>query len=261
MLHIVQVVMWGVAETPQLFVDEEKARAAYVDCASKHWEQRYAAYCDHHGTSRESFLSAQAFVRTIDVSEKSLINFWTFNPDQIGLDCRGKDGLDREDLRQLREGVVAVREGLTGLLDRVSNLAETFAGLDGPPAQEDSAPTAAQQEKLEQDREKYRSKDWMAFVASLKRLGSGSKNEFVLLPRDDWRQQVYSNLTTLEYWDWVAETVATCKQEASVSGYSVTEDSGHPGYFKFWKDEKSSSESYCSEWEAWCAAGLHHRHN
>ena len=60
MLHIVQVVMWGVAETPQLFLDEATARTAYVECAKKHWEQRYSAYCEHHGVSSDLFASAQA---------------------------------------------------------------------------------------------------------------------------------------------------------------------------------------------------------
>jgi hypothetical protein len=29
MLHIVQIVIWGVAETPEVFGDEAKARASY----------------------------------------------------------------------------------------------------------------------------------------------------------------------------------------------------------------------------------------
>ncbi len=85
MVHIVQVVMWGVAETPQLFADESKARAAYVECAKKHWGQRYAAYCEHHGLSSDTFDSAQGFVDTLDVSEKSRIHYWTVNADELGL--------------------------------------------------------------------------------------------------------------------------------------------------------------------------------
>lgn len=267
MLHIVQVVMWGVAETPQLFVDEEKARSAYVECAQKRWDQRYSAYCEHHGMSRDAFLSAQAFVKTLDVSEKSCINFWTFNPAEIGLgdSAKAPAGPSPEELQEVTGKIAALKEGLTRLVDDVSKVADTLAGKEVSP---DSAPAVrveetvapppeAKERKPEPDPEKYKTQEWKNFVGTIKRLCSGSRNDFYLLPRDDWRNDVYSNLTSLEYWDWVADNIVQHQEEAKEANYSVVEDSEAPGYYRFQNPEGIPSESYYSEWEAWCAAGLH----
>ncbi len=265
MLHIVQVVMWGVAETPQLYLDEAKARSAYAECARKHWEQRYAAYCEHHGVSGDCFASAQAFVHTIDVSEKSTINYWTFNPEEAGLGG-SKDPLcpsEPEGFRHVTKEIVAVREGLTRLLDDVSNLTDRLARMEVSPVavQPVDAPekTALSPSPASQpDPETYTTPEWKAFVGTVKRLCSGDRNEFYLLPRDDWRQDVYSNLTSLEYWDWSADKIMTYKEKAKNANYSVIEAPESPGCYTFTNREGIASEECCdSEWEAWCAAGLH----
>jgi hypothetical protein len=268
MLHIVQIVMWGVAETPRVFVDEAKARAAYVEGAKTHWEQRYSAYCEHHGLSGDSFAAAQAFVNTIDVSEKSRLHYWTFNAEELDLgelkDPQGETA--REELRQVAEGIIAVQTGLTRLLDDLSILTDRFSRMDLSPV---AAPTAAgpekavpalsaiRQEEPEPDPATYTTPEWKAFVGTIKRFGSGSKNEFQLLRRDDWRQDVYSNRTSLEYWDWVADRVRKFIGRAKKANYSIIEDPDSPGCYRYTNQEGIASDDCCnSEWEAWCAAGL-----
>jgi hypothetical protein len=267
MLHVVQVVMWGVAETPQLFLDEAKARSAYVECARKHWAQRYAAYCEHHDASVDCFASAQAFVNTIDVSEKSAINYWTLNPEEAGLGDAELCGPGPEEFRQVAEGIVAVKEGLTRLLDDVSHLTDRCARLAVEPVEAQTvegpgktapSPSAVPEEEPESAPETYTTAEWKTFAGTIKRLCSGSRNEFYLLPRDNWRQAVYSNRTSLEYWDWLADRIVKYKENAKSAGFSVIEEPDSPGYYKFTNREGIASEDcYDSEWEAWCAAGLH----
>lgn len=269
MLHVVQVVMWGVAETPLLFLDEEKARSAYVENTRKQWEQRYAAYCEYHGTSAGSFSSAHAFISSIDASEKSTINFWTINPEEpgIGVSVSDQCGPGAEDYRQAVEGLHAVKEGLARLLFDVSNLADRFALTEGAsmktrpttgPKKSAPAPPTAPREEPESAPETYTTPEWKAFAGTIKRLCSGSRNEFYLLPKDDWRQDVYSNRTALEYWDWVADRIVKYKELAKSAGYSVIEDPAAPGCQRFINREGlASEECQDSEWEAWCAAGLH----
>ena len=268
MLHIVQVVKWGVAETPQLFVDEEKARSAFVQCAREHWMERYSAYCDHHGVSSDSFASAQAFVKTLDASEKSKINLWTFNPEEIGLSS-SKSPMHSpapEAFLQVTKKIEAVKDGLAQLLNDLSCLADRFAPMDASPGEaqaavpEKTAPSipAHPQEEPESDPQKYTTPEWKNFVGTITRLGSGSRNEFHLLPRDVWRQDVYSNRTALEYWDWVADSILKYKELAQNTNYSVIEDPDSSGYYRFKNEEGDESEDCCdSEWEAWCAAGLY----
>jgi hypothetical protein len=269
MLHVVQEVMWGVAETPQLFLDEAKAQAAFVECARKRWAQRYAAYCEHHGLSGDSFVAAQAFVNTIDVSEKSTINYWTFAPAAVGLgDATSPPcGPGPEEFRQIAEGLVAVRERLTQLLDDVSALTDRCARMDvspvgaetgGGPEKPALCSPAMAEERPEAAPETYTTPEWKTFVGTIKRLCSGSSNQSDLLPRDDWRQDVYSSRTALEYWDWVADRFKKYKEMAQDANYSVSEDPAAPGYYRFTNQQGSASKDrYDSEWEAWCAAGLH----
>jgi hypothetical protein len=42
MLHIVQVVLSGIAEIPKLHFDEARAESAYVECAKEYWAQSYS---------------------------------------------------------------------------------------------------------------------------------------------------------------------------------------------------------------------------
>src|SRR5512133_1930007 len=81
MLHIVQVLLSGSAETPRVFFDEGAARAAYVECAKKYWNQSYAAYCEGRGLDGTSFSSAQAFVAGFDLADRSRIHYWSVTPE------------------------------------------------------------------------------------------------------------------------------------------------------------------------------------
>lgn len=263
MLYVVQVVLWGVVEAPQLFIDEEKAQAAYVQWARKHWEQRYSAYCEHHGVSNDSFASAQAFVNSIDVSEKSKIHLWTFNPEEAGLNSMKQPA--QEEFRQAAKEIVAVRDGLAQLLNGLSILADRFSPMDASPGEaqtavpEKTAPSipVLPQEESDSDPQKYTTPEWKNFVGTITRLGSGIRNEFYLLNRDGWRRDVYSNRTSLEYWDWVADRIVKYKDKAKSTGYSVFEDPESGGYRFKNREGVESEESFDSEWEAWCAAGLY----
>jgi hypothetical protein len=263
MLYVVQVILWGAAEKPQLFADEEKAQVAYVQWARKYWEQRYAAYCDHHGASSDAFASAHAFVKTIDVSEKSKIHFWAFQPEEAGLNAMQQPA--QEEFRQAGKEIVAVRDGLAQLLNDLSSLADRFAPMDASPGEaqaavpEKTSPSlpALPQEEHDSDPQTYTTPEWKKFVGTIKRLGSGSRNEFYLLHRDDWRQDVYSNRTALEYWDWVADRIVKYKDKAKSASYSVVEAPESGGYRFRNREGVASDESFDSEWEAWCAAGLY----
>ncbi|HEY6871328.1 MAG TPA: hypothetical protein VI298_01245 [Geobacteraceae bacterium] len=269
MLHVVQVVMWGVAEAPRLFPDEAKARAAYVECAGRHWAQRYAAYCEHHGASGESFASAQAFVATIDASEKSTINYWTLSPEEVGLEewKNPLRGPGVEEFQHVAKDIVAVREGLARLLDDVSLLTDRCARMDGAPAEPQAGgepdttalpPAAAPEATQEADPATYTTQEWQNFAGMIRRVCCGSRNQADLLPRDDWRQDVYGSRTSLEYWDWVADRIRKYKEKAQGAGYAVVEDPAAPGSYRFTNRHGIASEDrYHSEWEAWCAAGLH----
>ncbi len=269
MLYIVQVVMWGVAETPQLFLDEGKARSFYAECAKKYWEQRYSAYCEHQGVSGDCFASAQAFVDTIDVSEKSTINYWTVNPEEAGLGGSKAPQCppDPEGFGHFTKEIFAIKEGLARLLEDVSKLTDRLASKDVSPLAVQAvdepektalSPLAAPQEKPEPEPGTYITPEWKTFVGTVKRSCSGGRNEFHLLPRDDWRQDVYSNRTSLEYWDWSANKIMRYKEKAKNANYSVIEDPDSPGCYTFTNREGIASEECCdSEWEAWCAAGLH----
>jgi hypothetical protein len=268
MLHIVQIVMWGVAETPQLFVEEEKARTAYVECVKKHWTKRYSAYCEHHGLNEDSFASAHAFVSKIDVSEKSHIHYWTLDADEAGLgDSKSPlSGEEMEEVRHVAEGLVAIKTGLLQLLEDLSDLTDRFSRTRLSPTEPRTAespesiapsPSPAWQEISESDPSTYKTPEWKAFVGTVMRLGSGMGNEFYLLRREDWRQDVYSNRTSLEYWDWVADRITQYKERAKNGNYSVIQDPEGTGCYRFIDQEGIASKD-CgdSEWEAWCAAGL-----
>ncbi len=265
MLHVVQVVMWGVAETPQLFLDEGKARSAYVDCTRKCWPQRYAAYCEHHTAPAGSFASAQAFVQTIDVSEKSTVNYWAVAPEEGGTGAAQPGCVSGADeFRMVAAGIGTVKEGLALLMTDLAELAERCLPKELAPAEAQTgnipgtlAPSASTtvEEETEAAPETYTTPDWKNFVAMIQSSCRCSKNQSTLLPRDDWRQDVYSHRTSLEYWDWVADRVRSYREKAQNAGYAVSEEP-QSGYRFADPEGNVSDASYDSEWDAWCAAGL-----
>jgi len=262
MLHVIQVVMWGAAEAPLIYGDAGQAHAAYVDCVRTRWGQRYGAYCEHHGADGDSFTTAGAFIRTVDVSEKSTVHYWQVSPQGEAGPAGQPDG---RTLRQVGAGIDAVRDGLTRLLAEVTELAEQCGRADAVPAAAASCeaagtqpPSPAEPAAAEVSPEDRMTPEWREFVALIQRYFSNSRNQATLLPRDDWRQDVYSHLTSLEYWDWVADRTKRFRDEAEKAGYTVAAEEGVLGCFRFAnRDGIGSDECYRSEWEAWCAAALH----
>ena len=277
MLHIVQVILSGIAEIPKVFFDEVKAESVYVECVKAYWAQSYAAYCDRNGVNPDCFSSATTFIKTLDLVDKSRINYWIVQPEDSGLEKLNLL-LDLEKINEKRVHILrlttevkqashAVKEGLTEFLDKITNLADNVnsfnllltEGQSVGGSEGDSGLTFSvlPQEEPEDIEEKYKTPEWKKYVESVKNM-CGSWGEFRLFTRHDWRQDVYGNLTSFEYWEWVAAKIDTCIGKAENAGYSVIEDSSQPGHYKFKTPDGSVSEISCNtEEEAWCQASLH----
>lgn len=279
MLHIVQVIISGSAELPKLFIETAKAESAYVEYTKYVWAQSYSAYCEQRGISVDCFASAQAFVDSLAVSEKCTLHYWVVKPEDIGLDKSNINLLGAEQNRKQREHIVAltkkaeiacvtVKEGLTELLDTIRVLTDTVTSMDvlgtdsqsvGSPGGDGGLSTPlVQQEKTKETDDMYRTPEWKAFVGSITGICGGSRSEYHLFTRHDWRQDVYSNVTSFDYWEWVAAKIYHYKEKAINANYSVIEDSESPGHYKFKTPKGIVSDISCyAEWEAWCHAGLH----
>ena len=116
----------------------------------------------------------------------------------------------------------AVRDELAGLLEDIAQLSETVGDVGTPAAVQPvasergaalAAEPAQKTERVE-DAEKYATREWKSFVGFIMNLSGGSRSDFPLLPRPDWRQEVYSDLTELEYWEWVAVKIDKYKEAA-----------------------------------------------
>ncbi|MEI6208739.1 MAG: hypothetical protein WCP20_18335 [Desulfuromonadales bacterium] len=229
MLHIVQVVLSGIAEIPKIFLDEAKAMSAFVACAKKYWPQSYPAYCGMNGVSQDFFSSAVAFSQTFDLAEKNTIHYWIVKPEDIGLDK----------LKLL----------VSGSDDHYAGKSEHDSGI--PP----SSPEIEEPKEID---EKYATPEWRKYVESVRNSCGGSWGESRLFTRHDWRQDVYGNSTSFEYWEWVAAKIDTCTGKAEKAGYSVFEDPEQPERYTFKTPDGNGSEISCNtEVEAWCHAGLH----
>jgi hypothetical protein len=237
MLHIVQVVLSGIAEIPRLLFDEGKAQSAYVECAKEYWAKSYSAYCEQNGASMDCFSSAKAFVNTFDSAEKSNIYYWIVKPKDMGLDKLDLHLPGTELIKECREHI------------QQPGSPEGDAGLPS---------SILPQEEAKEIDEKFSTPEWKEYVEFIKNISGGSRSEFHLFTRNDWRQDVYSNSTSFEYWDWVAAKIDSCIEKAKNAGCSVFEDSDHPGQYKFKTPDGIVSEFSCNtEGEAWCHAGLH----
>jgi len=273
MLHVIQVVFAGRAEQPRIFLDQAGAESAYVEQVKNSWKQSYFAYCEQNGVGADSFASAKAFLDTLDLSEKSQINYWVMIPEDAESDtmkqlegiARHREHIDNL-VRQVEQRSGVVREGLSGLLEDLGRLTECFGEADSSPAEVQavepksaSAPSPPTAEPLETDgpAEKYKTKEWKTFVGSVMNVCGGNRNECSLFSRHDWRQSVYSDATSLEYWDWVAAKIDRYREKAENAGYTVISDPDSPGAFKIKSPDGTVGEtSFYSELDAWCHAGL-----
>jgi hypothetical protein len=237
MLHIVQVVLSGIAEIPRLLFDEARAESHYVECAKEYWAQSYSEYCEQNGVSRDCFSSAKAFAKTFDSAEKSKINYWIVKPEDIGLDKLNPVLSNTEPIKECREYILqpGTPEGNAGL-----------------PA------SMVPQEGTTEIDEKFSTPEWNEYVEFIKNISGGGRSEFSLFTRNDWRHDVYSNSTAFEYWEWVAAKIDRCIEKAQNAGFSVFEDPDHPGQYRFKTPYGTVSEISCNtKGEAWCNAGLH----
>lgn len=283
MLHIVQVVVSGSAETPQAFFDEVQAHAAYVACARKYWAASFAAFCERNNLDGDGFASAQAFVASFDLADRSRIHYWQLAPEdaEAGVDqlLPGVAALaeKREQVQRLVHEVTQasdiVRESLTELLEIVGGVTGEEAsapvmpsepaeasGRNAPgrlaPAEPAVEEPAAEPPKP--DDERFKSKEWQSYVGSIINMCGGNRSEFPLFTRHDWRQAVYSSETSMEYWDWAALQIDDHIEMAQRSGYSVVDDPDKPGHYRFRTPDGVVSDISCdAEGDAWCRAGLH----
>lgn len=279
MLHIVQVVVSGFAEIPHLCIDEVAAESAYVDGVRKYWPQQYAAYCCQNSIGQDSIASAKAFIKSFAVTEKTKVNHWVVRPEDIGLDIIRLLFLGDESIHKQRTQILslsedleqksrAIKKGLSEFLDtsadliqNVNNLDMRFSGHqpagDSEREPDHASPPDPQKEQAARD-EKYNSTEWQQFVGTVRNMCGGSWSEFPAYNKHDWRQEVYGNLTSFEYWEWAASKIEECIEMAKSAGYAVSEDAGEPGHFRFNDPGGIGSEnSYTSEFEAWCHARFH----
>lgn len=280
MLHIIQVILSGSAEIPMAFCDETAAHAAFVGCAKKYWAQSYAAYCERNGASSDCFSSAQDFVASLDLADRSRIHYWVVTPVDAGA-----AGLEHvlpgsAELMERREHVLrlareverasgAVREGVAELLDAIATLSGDDAGRNEqsvPSVQrrdqpgrlathELPSPPAPQKAPQPSDRT-YDPGKWKEYIESI-RYSCGGNREFHLFDRHSWRQAVYGNETDFEYWEWVAAKIDQYIEKAHNAGYAVVNDPDDPGCYRFRAPDGIVSDiSNDTEGEAWCRAGL-----
>jgi len=273
MLHIVQVVFAGRPETPRVFLDQAQAESAFVELVKKCWKQSYPAYCADKGVSVDGSSSAKDFLETLDMAEKSQVNYWIVNPDDAGPGqmkhlewmSQGRENLETL-IKKVERMSGLLNEGLTGLLDDLAELTGCFANMasPGPGAQAAgpesiaaTSPPVPAREEPEGVPEEYTDQEWKTFVGSVMNVCGGGRNESALFTRHDWRQDVYSNATSLEYWDWVAAKVHKCREKAEKAGYAVVKDPDSPGNFRIQAPGGTMEEtSFYSELDAWCHIGM-----
>jgi ADP-ribose pyrophosphatase YjhB (NUDIX family) len=120
------------------------------------------------------------------------------------------------------------------------------------------APEAAAPAAAPSSAEKHATAEWKAFVQSVMNMCGGSREEFHLFNRQDWRQAVYSDKTGLEYWEWVAVQIDDHIEKARQAGYAVVEDPDQPGSYRLRAPDGTVGDvADETEDEAWCRAGLH----
>jgi hypothetical protein len=278
MLHIVQVVLSGGVEVPQVFVEQSQAEAAFVACAKQYWKQSYASFCEKAGSDADSYATAQAFVASFDLAERSRIHVWS-----VPLETAGADDLEhllpgvavlqkqREQIQRLVDEVAqaagVVREGITEVLGVIAGMpaaAEPATDKQPPTVERNqpgrlksvappTVPSTPQTARTELDSEKRK-----AYVGSIMIMCGGNRSEYKLFTRSDWRKAVYDNEATLEYWGWVTAQIDAHIEKAQQAGYSVIDDSEQSGCYWFQTPDGVVSETPCkAEGEAWCRAGLH----
>lgn len=275
MVHIVQVLLSGCADTPRVFFEEAAARTAFVAAAKKYWAQSYSAFCERSGQDSDAFASARAFVDGFDLAERSRIHYWAIEAEdapagelpELTLLEQGGERLAQL-TAALEQASAAVREEVTQMLGCISGVtggvgtesprpavaADTPRPLAGGETPAEPVRAAAVQPAAET----FTSKEWRDYVETIKNMCGGNRSEYHLFSRQDWRQAVYSNETAFEYWEWVAATIDDHIERAQQAGYGVEPAADIPGHYRFRTPDGAVSDSLSNaEGEAWCRAGLH----
>lgn len=271
MLYIIQMIASETVDPPRVFTDQTSAQTAYIALIREHRETSFAQYCTNNETDPDSFATAKAFADTL-CAEDILFCYWELDIDtnvadskQLPLSSQNREPVlkaaaetqqwvwsAQTKLRTLSEKLTDMNQELTRL--------QTLLDVDREGAGSDEAPVTPELPKpppAAMD-EKYQTAEWQDFVQSLIRMFGGNWSEFPLLPRDDWRQAIYGNHTSLQYWEWTAITIDQLINRAKTNGYAVEEDSEQSGHFTYLTPTgKGSSTLYDLEDLAWCAAGLH----
>ena len=273
MVYIVQVLLSGSAETPQVYFEETAARDAYVAAAKRYWAQSYTAYCQRSGRDCDAFDTAQAFVAGFDLAERSRIHYWAIEAEDAPVgELPGLAVLQegRERLEKLAVALelasTSVREELTQLLESITPMPgeaaaaprETVAADSPRPLGATEPASAPAKAAAQAAADTYKTREWHDYVETIKNMCGGNRSEYHLFTRQDWRQAVYSNQTAFEYWEWVAATIDDHIERAQQAGYGVEPAADMPGHYRFKTPDGVVSDSLSNaEGEAWCRAGLH----
>jgi hypothetical protein len=270
-LYIVQIIVSGTVEPPRVFADQSCAQTAFIALVREYCATAFAEYCAVNEADPESFTTAKAFADTRD-KEDICFRYWELAPEaegdvarQVQLPKQSRETVLKA-ATETQQQVLGVQTELRGLAEKLTGMSQelirlqSLLGDEGKEADSDGTSDAPESSKTAPEAldEKYQTAEWQDFVQSLIRMCGGNWGEFPLLSRQDWRQAVYSNHTTLQYWEWVAITIDQSIERARTSGYAVEEDSEQSGHFAYLTPTgERSSTLYEMEDLAWCAAGLH----
>lgn len=270
MLYIVQMIVSGAVAPPRVFTDPTAAQTAFIALVHEHCATAFAEYCASNEADPEAFTTAKAFAAARGAKDVCFC-YWelAFEADGIAAKKLPLPPQSREPVlkaaTETQQQVLAVQTELRGLTEKLTGMSQELIRLQnllgdvGAEAGAEEVSSAAELSKPlpETLDEKYRTADWQGFVQSLIQMCGGNRGEFPLLSRQDWRQAVYSNQTTLQYWEWVAITVDQAIERAKANGYAVEEDDEQSGHFAYLtRSGERSSTLYEMEDLAWCAAGL-----
>ena len=271
MFYIVQMIVSGTVVPPRVFADQTSAQKAFVALVGEYRAADFAEYCAINEADPESFATAKAFSGTGGV-EDACFCYWELVPEASGgaanhvkLPLQSGETVLKA-VSETQQQVLGVQTGLRSLAEKLTGMSQELIRLqnlfgdDGEGTGSDETSDAAELSKPAPDAldEKYQTADWQDFVQSLIQMCGGNRGEFPLLSRQDWREAIYGNHTTLQYWEWVAITIDQSIERAKTNGYAIEEDGEQSGHFTYLTPTgERSSTLYKMEDLAWCAAGLH----
>ncbi len=269
MLYIVQMITSGTASHPKAFANQAQAQKAFTDLVREHCEEGFAEYCARIGADPASFSTAKAFADAGSRGELT-VHYWELSleeEEEKTIRSQQPSPSRKPVLKaaaETQQQVLGVQAELRGLTEKLAGMSQELIRLQDllgdesdEAAEVSDAPELSQPEPEPLD-DKYQTAEWQDFVQSLIQMCGGNFGEFPLISRQDWRHAVYSNQTTLQYWEWVAMTIDQSIERAKAGGYAVEADREQAGHFAYLTPTgERSSTLYELEDLAWCAAGLH----